>query len=74
MCQVNYLDAVPQPRSLPVYTRSTRSTTMSRPGVQTALHNVPRVVIRPTWDNIIAASFLVKVRAMLLSTAIAGAC
>ncbi|CBY01945.1 hypothetical protein LEMA_P007320.1 [Plenodomus lingam JN3] len=33
---------------------------MSRPGVQTALNNVPRVVIRPTWDNVVAATYLIK--------------
>ncbi|KAH9861842.1 hypothetical protein J1614_011595 [Plenodomus biglobosus] len=33
---------------------------MSRPGLQTALHNVPKVVIRPTWDNMIAATYLIK--------------
>ncbi|KAF2853693.1 hypothetical protein T440DRAFT_443367 [Plenodomus tracheiphilus IPT5] len=33
---------------------------MSRPGVQTALRNVPKVAIRPTWDNIVAATYLLK--------------
>ncbi|KAI8939115.1 hypothetical protein NX059_004950 [Plenodomus lindquistii] len=33
---------------------------MSQPGLRTALHNVPRVVVRPTWDNVVAATYLIK--------------
>jgi hypothetical protein len=36
-------------------------TTMSQPEAQSALNNIPRVVVKPTWDNIVAATYLVKV-------------
>ncbi|KAF2134553.1 hypothetical protein P153DRAFT_427235 [Dothidotthia symphoricarpi CBS 119687] len=31
-----------------------------RPQEQSALRNIPKVVIRPTWDNIVATSYLLK--------------
>jgi hypothetical protein len=37
-------------------------TTMSQPGAQSALKNIPRVVVKPTVDNIVAATYLIKVR------------
>ncbi|KAF1830752.1 hypothetical protein BDW02DRAFT_572704 [Decorospora gaudefroyi] len=33
---------------------------MSQTGPQSALRNIPRVVVKPTWDNIIAATYLAK--------------
>ncbi|KAL7770900.1 hypothetical protein CFE70_000839 [Pyrenophora teres f. teres 0-1] len=33
---------------------------MSPQRSQSALANIPRVVVRPTWDNVIAASYLIK--------------
>ncbi|EUC51428.1 hypothetical protein COCMIDRAFT_79541 [Bipolaris oryzae ATCC 44560] len=33
---------------------------MSQPRPRSALANVPRVVLQPTWDNTVAASYLVK--------------
>ena len=40
---------------------TTRTTTMSQQGVHTALGNIPRVVVRPTVDNVVASTYLVKV-------------
>ncbi|KAF1940753.1 hypothetical protein EJ02DRAFT_455803 [Clathrospora elynae] len=33
---------------------------MAQSGPQSALRNIPRVVVRPTWDNIVAATNLIK--------------
>ncbi|EDU44613.1 EI24 domain containing protein [Pyrenophora tritici-repentis] len=33
---------------------------MSPQRSQSALGNIPRVVVRPTWDNVVAASYLIK--------------
>ena len=40
---------------------TTRTTTMSQQGVHAALGNIPRVVVRPTVDNVVASTYLVKV-------------
>jgi hypothetical protein len=34
---------------------------MSQSGPQSALRNIPRVVVQPTWSNIVAATYLIKV-------------
>jgi len=40
---------------------------MSPQRSQSALGNIPRVVVRPTWDNVIASSYLIKVLEVVLS-------
>ena len=40
---------------------------MSPQRSQSALGNIPRVVLRPTWDNVVASSYLIKVLEVVLS-------
>lgn len=42
------------------YSRANK-TEMAQQGPQLALANIPRVVLRPTWDNTVAAIYLLKV-------------
>jgi hypothetical protein len=41
-------------------------TAMSQQGVHSALGNIPRVVVRPTVDNVVASTYLVKVFEVVL--------
>jgi hypothetical protein len=42
--------------------RSRHTTNMPQQQRQSALKNIPRVVIWPTWENVVATSYLFKVR------------
>ena len=46
---------------------TTNIDTMSQQGVQSALGNIPRVVVQPTVDNVIASTYLVKVLEVILA-------
>lgn len=45
-----------------MHSNLTNTTNMSQQQRQSALQNIPRVVVRPAWNNAIAVLYLPKVR------------
>jgi hypothetical protein len=44
------------------YPNTTRQMSQPHQQPQSAIRNIPRVVVKPTWDNLVACSYLPKVR------------